>query len=78
MAIRNGYRPAFQRLEEFLATVGRRKFLRSLYGELCKTPEGKQWALAIYKKAHGSYHPITRSAIEEILKPKLAPAQSQL
>jgi leukotriene-A4 hydrolase len=67
MAIRNHYEPAFARIEEFLATVGRRKFLKSLYGELAVTPEGKKWAQAIYKKAYPSYHPITRSAIEGIL-----------
>jgi Leukotriene A4 hydrolase, C-terminal len=60
-------KPAFARIEEFLATVGRRKFLKSLYGELAVTPEGKKWALAIYKKAYPSYHPITRSAVEGIL-----------
>lgn len=67
MAIRNHYEPAFARIEQFLTTVGRRKFLKSLYGALAVTPEDKKWALAIYKKARPSYHPITRSAIEGIL-----------
>jgi len=69
MATQNNYKPAFPRLEEFLTSIGRRKFLKSLYGELTSTPEGKRWALAIYKRAYRSYHPIGRSAIEEILGP---------
>jgi len=67
MAIRNKYEPALLRLPNFLTTVGRRKFLRSLYGALVNTPEDKQWALNIYKSARDLYHPITRSAIENIL-----------
>jgi leukotriene-A4 hydrolase len=67
MTIRNKYEPALPRLANFLTTVGRRKFLRSLYGALVNTPEGKQWALNIYKNARDLYHPITRSAIESIL-----------
>jgi leukotriene-A4 hydrolase len=68
MVIRNKYERAFPRLEEFLTSVGRRKFLKSLYGALANTPEGKRWALAIYERAYPSYHPITRSAIQDILR----------
>ena len=41
MAIAGGYEPAYARLEEFLCSVGRRKFLKPLYGELLKTPAGR-------------------------------------
>jgi leukotriene-A4 hydrolase len=68
LAIRNQYTPAFARLEEFLTTLGRRKFLKTLYSELIKTTEGRMTALTIYKKAYPFYHSITRSAIEEILR----------
>ncbi len=67
MAIRNEYQPAYPRLEEFLTTVGRRKFLKPLYEELVKTPEGKRRALEIYKKARPLYHPISQSTIDGIL-----------
>jgi hypothetical protein len=68
MGVRAGYEPAYPRLEEFLATVGRRKFLKPLYTELAKTPEGKQRARTIYDKARPLYHPITVTTIDETLK----------
>ncbi len=67
MAIRNRYTPAYKRVEQFLTQVGRRKYLKSLYGELAKTPEGKQWAHAIYKRARPNYHPIARDSVSSIL-----------
>jgi len=70
MAIQRKYEPAIPRLEQFLMTVGRRKFLKSLYGALADTAQGKSWALAIYERAYPFYHPITRSAIEAVLSRK--------
>jgi leukotriene-A4 hydrolase len=68
MSIKNNYKPADARLEEFLTTIGRRKFVRPLFGELAKTPEGTKRANAIYAKARSGYHPITQAAIDGILK----------
>ncbi len=68
MAIRADYSPAYTRLEQFLIEVGRRKFVKPLYQEFVKTPEGKQRAQAIYKKARPGYHPITQSTVDDILK----------
>jgi len=68
IAVRNHYEPAYARLEEFLISVGRRKYLKPLYSELVKTPEGKARAAAIYKKARSGYHPITASTVDGILK----------
>jgi hypothetical protein len=67
MAIRSHYTPAYERVEEFLITVGRRKFLRPLYSELVKTPEGRDRAQVIYKKARPGYHPIAVATIDEIV-----------
>jgi len=50
-----------------LITVGRRKFLRPLYSELVKTPEGRDRALAIYKKARPGYHPIAVATLDAIV-----------
>src|SRR5262249_51210591 len=58
MSTRNRYEPANPRLEEFLINIGRRKFIKPLYEELAKTPEGKARALAIYRRARPTYHPI--------------------
>lgn len=68
MSIRNAYEPAYPRLEEFLTTIGRRKFIKPLYEELAKTPEGKERALSIYRRARPTYHPIAVAAIDEVLK----------
>lgn len=67
MAIRNHYSPADARLESFLSTIGRRKYLMPLYGELKKTPEGKARAKAIYEKARPFYHPITVDSVDRLL-----------
>ena len=67
MAVRNGYEPADSRLEMFLTSVGRRKFLKPLYTELAKTERGKRRALAIYEKARPLYHPISAGTIDEVL-----------
>ena len=71
MAIKNNYTAADLRLEEFLTTVGRRKFVKPLYEELAKTPAGKTRAAAIYAKARSGYHPITQATIDGILKWKI-------
>ncbi len=68
MTIRSDYNPAYAHLEQFLTSVGRRKFLRPLYTELAKTEAGRQRAFAIYKKARPSYHPIAVATCDEILK----------
>jgi leukotriene A-4 hydrolase/aminopeptidase len=67
MSVRNHYEPAYGRLEQFLTTVGRRKFLKPLYEELAKTPEGKERALKIYAKARSGYHPIAQATVDELL-----------
>lgn len=56
-----------RRLEEFLVTIGRRKYVKPLYEELVKTPEGHKRALGIYQKARGGYHPITVETVDRIV-----------
>ncbi len=68
MSIKNDYAAANSRLEEFLTTIGRRKFVRPLFAELAKTPEGTKRAISIYTKARPGYHPITVSSVDTILK----------
>ncbi len=68
MAVRAGYAPADARLEAFLTSVGRRKFLMPLYEELVKTPEGKARARAIFEKARPGYHPIAVESVEKLLR----------
>jgi len=68
LSIRHGYEAAYPRLEEFLMTVGRRKFLKPLYAELAKTPEGKDWAQRVYASARPRYHSVSTGTIDEILE----------
>ena len=68
MAIKNDYRPADERLEEFLTTIGRRKFVKPLFEELVKTQKGEKRACEIYEKARPGYHPITQSSVDAVVK----------
>jgi len=67
ISIGNGYEPAYPRLERFLVSMGRRKFLKPLYEALVKTPEGQTRALAIYRKARATYHPIAVATVDKIV-----------
>jgi leukotriene-A4 hydrolase len=67
MALKADYEPAFDRLEEFLCAVGRRKFLKPLYAEMAKTPEERERAKRIYARARAGYHPIAQATIDAIV-----------
>jgi leukotriene-A4 hydrolase len=67
MAIGSEYHPADARLEEFLTSIGRRKFLMPLYRGLLKIPEGTARAKAIYAKARPFYHPIAVESVDKLL-----------
>jgi leukotriene A-4 hydrolase/aminopeptidase len=67
MAIRGGYPAAERRLEDFLVSIGRRKYIKPLYEELVKTPPGRARAMAIYRKARPGYHPIAVDTMDRIL-----------
>jgi leukotriene-A4 hydrolase len=67
MAIQENYRSAFPKLEQFLCSVGRRKFLKPLYAELMKTPDGCALARTIYAKARAGYHPIAQATVDAIV-----------
>ncbi|HEX8203523.1 MAG TPA: M1 family metallopeptidase, partial [Isosphaeraceae bacterium] len=68
LALRAGYAPADARLETFLTTIGRRKYLVPLYTELIKTPAGRDRARAIFAKARPFYHPIAADSVEKLLR----------
>ena len=70
LAIRARYEPAWPRLEQFLVSIGRRKFLKPLYTELSKTDEGRARARAIYAKARPGYHPIAQGTVDKLLAGK--------
>ena len=67
-AIRAGYGRADDRLERYLTGIGRRKLIAPLYEALAATPDGRDRALAIYRRARPGYHPISVDAIDAILR----------
>lgn len=65
--IRAGYAPVRAPLQQFLSTVGRRKFVAPLFGELAKRPDDKAWATALYATVRERYHPVTQAAVDTAL-----------
>ena len=68
LCIHSKYDAAYPAMEDFLTTVGRKKFLEPLYHEMLKTDEGKKMALRIFEKAKVNYHPQTADKISSMLK----------
>ena len=58
IAVRNDYQPAYARLEDFLTSIGRNKFLMPLYQELMDAGNADM-AIRIFEKARPGYHPLT-------------------
>lgn len=67
IAIRNSYAPMQPKIEEFLITTGRRKFLSPLYNELIKTDAGRKRAQEIYRKARPNYHFVATNTFDNLL-----------
>ncbi|HNR55635.1 MAG TPA: M1 family metallopeptidase [Flavobacteriales bacterium] len=67
VCIRNDHDEAYDRLDDFLATVGRRKFLVPLYTEMTRTEKGRIMAQTIYKNARPNYHSVSVRTIDELL-----------
>lgn len=65
--VRHDHDPAYPALDRFLNTVGRRKFLMPLYGELVRTEKGKVLARAIYQQARPNYHSVAVRSLDELL-----------
>ncbi|MEW4566398.1 M1 family metallopeptidase [Tautonia sp. JC769] len=66
LAIRTGYGEADARLDRFLTTIGRRKFLMPLYGAMVEAGELER-ARVIYAMARPKYHPIAVESLDRLL-----------
>ena len=66
IAIRNGYEPAFGRLEDFLMTIGRTRFIGVLYEDMVAAGMDDM-ALRVFGAARHAYHPLTARDIEKTL-----------
>jgi leukotriene-A4 hydrolase len=67
LVVRSEYETAYPALEKFLTSMGRRKFLRPLYLELAKTPEGLALGKRIYEQARPTYHFVSVQTVDQIL-----------
>ncbi|HSN51613.1 MAG TPA: M1 family metallopeptidase [Woeseiaceae bacterium] len=67
IAIRNGYEPAFGRLERFLASIGRSKFIGVLYEDMMDAGMGET-ARRIFAAAGPTYHPLAAKEIQATLE----------
>ncbi|MBL7952673.1 MAG: M1 family metallopeptidase [Flavobacteriales bacterium] len=65
--IRNDHDAAYARLDDFLNTVGRRKFLVPLYTAMLDTEKGRIMARTIYGTARPNYHSVAVHTIDELL-----------
>ncbi|MBY6191164.1 M1 family metallopeptidase [Microbulbifer agarilyticus] len=66
IAVRNQYKPAEPRLEDFLVTIGRNKFLRPLYRNMMVHGQSDS-AKRIFEKAKPGYHPLTVKVNSKII-----------
>jgi len=64
MSIKAGYTTAYPAMENFLSSVGRRKFIEPLYAELMKSPKGASLARELYLKYRGNYHPLAQEGLD--------------
>ncbi|MCA9707916.1 MAG: M1 family metallopeptidase [Myxococcales bacterium] len=66
VGVQRGYAAVDARLEQFLCTVGRRKFVMPLYQALLDAGR-REDAARIYAKARAGYHPITQHSVDELM-----------
>ena len=68
LAIGNRYLPAVPAVEQFLTSMGRRKFVEPLFEALLAEGEwGRRIAERIYAKARPSYHAVTSGPVDKLL-----------
>ncbi|MCX4246454.1 M1 family metallopeptidase [Paraliomyxa miuraensis] len=67
LSILRGHAAVDERLEQFLTTVGRRKFLVPLYEALLAAGRRGD-ALRIYERSRAGYHPITQHSLDTLLR----------
>ena len=69
LALSNRYEPAVPLAEQFLARVGRRKFVLPLFETLMGEGEwGEPIARRIYAKTRASYHSVTQGSVDEVVQ----------
>ncbi len=68
LALNNRYDPVIPQAQQFLATVGRNKFVAPLYRAMVDQGDwGRAIAGPLYQRARGGYHAFTRGNVDEIV-----------
>jgi leukotriene-A4 hydrolase len=76
LALANRYEPALPNVEDFLGTMGRRKFVLPLFKTLMAQGDwGKPVATRIYAATRPGYHSVTTASVDKVVP--LAAAKSQ-
>ncbi len=69
LALANQYRPAVPQAEDFLARIGRAKFVRPLFATLWEQGEwGREIARRVYAETRPSYHSVTQGGVDRIVE----------
>ena len=74
LAARSGYAKAYPAIERFLASMGRNKFLRPLYGALLEQSSSVDLAKDLYRRTRASYHPLSKIAIDQLMERAASPS----
>jgi hypothetical protein len=70
LALANRYQPAVPLAEQFLARVGRRKFVQPLFQTLMDQGDwGQPIARRIYAKTRAGYHAVTQHSVDAVVNP---------
>jgi hypothetical protein len=68
LAERSGYFEARPAMADFLKGIGRRKLIMPVYTALAASPEGLEFARAVFTEARPGYHPITAASVAAALQ----------
>jgi aminopeptidase N len=69
-AVHAGYRAVRPRLQTFLMSVGRQKFVVPLYTALRADAGDRAWAEGVYQAARPRYHPETQGSVDKQMRAK--------
>ncbi|MBX2841760.1 MAG: leukotriene A4 hydrolase C-terminal domain-containing protein, partial [Flammeovirgaceae bacterium] len=64
LVVKKEYKPAYPKMEKFLKSVGRRKFIAPLYKAMSENPAQVDLAKRIYKQAKPNYHFVAVNTID--------------
>jgi leukotriene-A4 hydrolase len=68
LGIPNNYAAINNKLEKFLLSVGRKKFVKPLYSKMMEQAASATLAKSIFEQAKLNYHPATTEAISSVVK----------